>query len=55
MFLIKCSFCKWFEETNGFSKNLSHLIEIKNNCSTCGKPRKFRCPKCKHVAKMIKI
>lgn len=54
MFFIKCDFCKWFQETTGFSKDLSHLIEIKNNCPNCGKPRKFRCPKCKRIAKMIR-
>lgn len=54
MFVIKCQFCKWFEETTGFSKDLSHLFEIKNDCLSCGKPRKFRCPKCKRIAKMTR-
>jgi hypothetical protein len=54
MFIIKCNFCKWFEETTGFSKDLSHLKEVHVGCSTCGKPRTFRCPNCKRLAKMIR-
>lgn len=52
MFVIKCDSCKWMERTTGFSKDLLHLTELKNNCSKCGKPRRFRCPKCKRIAKM---
>jgi len=51
-FIIKCEFCKWMEESTGFSKDLSHLVEVKVGCSKCGKPRTFRCPKCKRIAKM---
>jgi hypothetical protein len=54
MFLIRCEYCKWYEETTGFSKDISHLTEIKNACSSCGKPRRFRCPKCKRIAKMTR-
>lgn len=53
-FLIKCNFCNWIEETTGFSKDLSHLRELKLGCFKCGKPRTFRCPKCKRIAKMIR-
>lgn len=52
MFIIKCNFCKWIEHNSGLSKDLTHLKEIKNDCSICGKPRKFRCPKCHQIAKM---
>ena len=52
VFLIKCKFCNWSEESTGFSADLSHLVEVEIGCSTCGKPRTFRCPKCKRMAKM---
>lgn len=55
MFLIKCSYCRWFEKTTGFSKDLSHLKEVKSGCDKCGKPRVFICPKCNHKAKMKRI
>lgn len=54
MFIIKCASCNWVEETTGFSKDITHLIEIKIGCSKCGKPRTFRCPKCKKIAKMLR-
>ncbi len=55
MFLIKCTYCCWQEKTTGFSKDITHLKELKNSCSKCGKPRIFICPKCKHKAKMLRI
>jgi len=51
-FTIKCQYCKWREITTGYSKDLTHLKEIVNPCSNCGKPRKFVCPKCKRGATM---
>lgn len=54
MFVIKCASCNWVEETTGFSKDITHLIEIKIGCLKCGKPRTFRCPKCKKIAKMLR-
>ena len=57
MFIIKCSNCGWFIRTKGTKKDLSdlNLKEIKNNCSTCGKPRKFKCQKCSMQAKMFRV
>ena len=55
MFLIKCSHCSWSEKTTGFSKDMTHLREVKTGCSKCGKPRVFVCPKCKHKAKMTRM
>jgi hypothetical protein len=52
-FILSCP-CGWREETTGFSKDISHLDEIKSGCSKCGKPRVFRCPKCRGRAKMIR-
>ena len=57
MFMIKCSNCNWFVKTLGSKKEIEELdlTEIKNNCSTCGKPRKFICKKCGQSAKAFRI
>jgi len=56
MFLIKCSSCNWFIKTLGNKKELIslELKEVANNCSTCGKIRKFICQKCGQIAKMYR-
>lgn len=56
-FLIKCRNCNWNLKTNGSKKEISdlELFEIKNSCSTCGKPRKFKCKKCGQHAKMYRL
>ena len=53
-FIIKCSCCKWKELSTGTSDDLKHLSELPNNCPSCGKPRRFKCPQCSAVAKMLK-
>lgn len=57
MFLIKCNKCGWSIKTTGLKKDLEHidLKEIKNNCSSCGKIRKFKCKKCASPSKMFRI
>lgn len=57
MFLIKCIKCGWSIKTKGTKKDILDLKlkEIKNSCSTCGKPRKFNCQKCSSPAKMFRI
>jgi|688.fasta_scaffold168057_2 hypothetical protein len=57
MFQIKCIKCGWSLKTKGTKKELSelNLKEVKNTCSTCGKPRKFVCKKCSSLAKMLRI
>jgi hypothetical protein len=54
-FLIKCPRCKWFERVQGTKDSLKHLLEKKSGCSTCGKKRRFYCPKCSSLATMIRI
>jgi len=56
MFVIKCK-CGWTFKTAGTKKDITdaELKEIPNNCSTCGKIRKFRCKKCSQPAKMFRI
>lgn len=53
--VIRCSKCKWQELTTGISVDITHLKEIKKGCPTCGGARKFHCPKCGQVAKMLKL
>lgn len=57
MFFIKCSNCNWSVKTLGNKKSLQELDlrEIANNCSKCGKARKFICKKCGQIAKMLRI
>lgn len=54
-FIIVCSNCRWKKVTTGISDDLKDLKEIPNNCSNCGKPRRFRCPRCGNAAKMIRV
>lgn len=56
-FLIKCNNCNWHIKTNGTKKEISdlNLLEIKNSCSSCGKPRRFKCKKCGQHAKMHRL
>jgi predicted RNA-binding Zn-ribbon protein involved in translation (DUF1610 family) len=54
-FVIRCEKCRWAEVNGGTSPELKHLHEIANNCSTCGKARQFRCPKCGRAAKMTRV
>lgn len=51
--LLKCSNCKWLRIYTGKPTEIADLIET----TTCGhcRGRTFRCPKCGHTAKMIKI
>jgi predicted RNA-binding Zn-ribbon protein involved in translation (DUF1610 family) len=56
-FLIKCSNCNWNIKTNGSKKDISdlNLVEIVRSCSSCGKPRRFKCQKCRQSAKMFRL
>lgn len=55
-FQIRCTRCRWSRTTSGTKDDLTDLHEVKNTCSTCGKIRKFACPKCGgKTAKMFRI
>jgi len=56
-FIIKCNNCSWTHKTTGFKKDMEseNLIEIKNNCQSCGKIRKVKCKKCGMPSKMFRI
>ena len=54
-FLIKCRSCKWTQGTTGLAKDLEGLKEIMPSCSTCGRPRRFVCPKCRGVSVMSRV
>lgn len=53
-FILRCKRCDWIRYTDGFSKEVEDLHEYKK-CSTCGGPRKFRCPDCGNMVKMIRL
>jgi len=52
-FLLKCK-CKWWRKCKGLSSELEDLVEVKR-CKNCGGVRKFKCPKCANVVKMIRV
>lgn len=52
-FLLTCKKCKWWRKCSGISEELKDLVEIKN-CINCGGPRKFKCPKCSTLIKMMR-
>lgn len=54
-FIIRCPKCRWAEMSTGISADLVHLQEIPNNCEKCGKPRRFKCPKCGQHAIMNRV
>ena len=54
-YTIKCLGCSWSKPTNGTKEEVKDLIELPNNCASCGKPRQFRCPKCSKIAKMRRL
>lgn len=53
-FILRCLKCRWARMSTGLSSDLADLHEIKT-CSSCGGPRKFRCPKCGQNAKLIRV
>ena len=65
LFQIRCLKCRWAKMSNGTQDDLKDLYEsqddlkdlyeLKNSCSTCGKKRKFRCPKCGQAATMHRV
>jgi len=57
MFIIKCPNCNWQVKILGDKKSIEELklVEIKNSCSTCGKPRVFRCQKCGERSKAFRV
>lgn len=54
-FVIRCQKCRWATVNGGTTPELKHLYEIPNNCASCGKARKFRCPNCGSHAKMDRV
>ncbi len=54
-FMIRCQSCQWARRSSGIASDLKDIHEIKNNCSDCGKARRFRCPRCGGTSKMKRI
>ncbi len=54
-FVIRCGHCRWARLSSGVSEDLQDLHEIKGNCPTCGKNRRFKCPTCGGQAKMTRF
>lgn len=54
-FVIRCNKCCWSRISSGLTADLADLHEIKSNCPTCGKARKFQCAKCGRPAFMKRI
>ena len=54
-FMLKCKSCSWSEMSTGIKEDLSNYLEIKSGCSTCGKYRKFKCPKCGGISLLKRV
>lgn len=54
-FIIRCPKCRWARTTSGIKTDLTDLVEVQKSCATCGKSRKFRCPKCGASATMVRM
>ena len=54
-FFIRCGKCRWARLSSGISEDLKDLYEIKGNCPTCGKSRRFKCPTCGGQATMKRL
>jgi len=54
-FLIRCPKCSWGRATSGVKADLTDLHEVRNSCPTCGRARKFKCPKCGTASVMRRI
>ena len=52
-FIIRCK-CGWTEMTTGIAADIKHLKEV-TGCSSCGKPRTFRCLSCGRNVKMLRV
>lgn len=54
-FFIRCPRCRWARISSGVKADVSDLFEIDAGCKTCGKWRKFKCPKCGTSSPMKRI
>lgn len=45
-FVLRCPRCRWARTTSGLASDLTDLIHIKPTCNSCGKLKKYKCPKC---------
>lgn len=54
-FVIRCGRCRWARLSSGLKADLVGINEVKSNCASCGKARKFQCPKCGQHAMMKRI
>lgn len=52
IFMLKCK-CGWYKKSGGTSEELKGLREFKP-CATCHGPKKFKCPKCANIIKMVR-
>lgn len=53
-FYLKCNKCNWFFKSDGKSESLKSLVEFKP-CQNCHGPKKFKCPKCANIVKMMRV
>lgn len=53
-FILRCIKCRWARMSTGVSADLADLREIKG-CANCGGSRKFKCPKCGQIVKLLRV
>ena len=52
-YVLKCSTCNWYQFTTAHPDEIKDLHEV-TSCASCG-GRKFKCPGCGRIIKMVKI
>ncbi len=54
-FIIRCLKCRWARISSGVAADMTDLHEVTRSCPTCGKWRRFKCPKCGQEAVMKRV
>lgn len=54
-FMMRCASCNWGRASSGLKSDLADLAEVKANCNTCGKWRRYRCPRCGAICPLKRI
>ena len=54
-FILRCKKCRWARTSSGTKDDLKDMHEVNNSCISCGKARKFKCPKCGDMVTLTRL
>jgi hypothetical protein len=54
-FVLMCQKCKWSKKSTGLKEDLANLTRLNDGCLSCGKIKKYKCPKCGGVCVLKRI